>query len=39
MGLERSSAIGLSMDYVQVPEEGEHAEVKAPLLMMHDRQQ
>ena len=30
--------VGLSMDYVQVPEEGEGAEVKAPLLMTQDGQ-
>ena len=33
VGLRKSSVVELSMGYVQVPEEGEGAEVKAPLLM------
>ena len=39
MGLDRSSVDGQSMGYMQVPEEGEGPDAKAPLLMMQDYQQ
>ena len=38
VGLRKSSVVGLSTSSLQVPEEGEGAEVKAPLLMTQGRQ-
>ena len=38
VGLRNSSVVGLSTSSLQVPEEGEGAEVKAPLLMTQGRQ-